>query len=286
MFGLLILRSIGITAMILILSCEPVVMAGPLAVAGAKSIQMKRIAQLVFRNECGGQETRLTTWNKGEAFASLGMGHFIWYPRGTAESNKHFSESFPRLIRFMRQRKVEIPLWIQANKGCPWPDRKIFENAQRARKMTDFRYFLIKTMPYQADFMQNRLKNSLPLMLTHVPENQRKHIRRQFERVRVAPMGMYALMDYVNFKGEGVNPKERYHGQGWGLLQVLEHMDGSKSGIAAIAEFARSADMLLTRRVALSPPERHESRWLAGWRKRIRTYVTESRNARNSRNRY
>jgi len=127
--------------------------------------------------------------------------------------------------------------------------------------------------------MQKRLKNALPLMLSHVPEDQRSHIRQQFGRVANAPMGMYALMDYVNFKGEGVNPKERYGGQGWGVLQVLEDMHGSQAGVAAIAEFSRSADMRLTRRVALSPSERHESRWLAGWRKRIQTYVVESRNA-------
>ncbi len=272
----LLFCGISLVAATFIQPCEPIVMAGTSTVAGVEAIQMERIARLVFHNECNGREACLTTWNKGEAFASLGMGHFIWYPRGTPESDKHFSESFPRLIRFMRQRKVDIPPWIQAGKGCPWPDRKPFEAAQKSQKMTSFRSFLIKTMPYQASFMQNRLKKSLPLMLTHVPENQHKHIRRQFERVRVAPMGMYALMDYVNFKGEGVNPKERYHGQGWGLLQVLEHMQGSKPGMAAIREFAATADRILTRRVALSPPRRHESRWLAGWRKRIRTYVTES----------
>jgi len=145
--------------------------------------------------------------------------------------------------------------------------------------MIKFRRFLIKTMPFQADFIQKRLKSALPLMLTAVQERQRSHIRQQFDRVATAPMGMYALMDYVNFKGEGVNPKERYSGQGWGLLQVLAEMHGELPGIAATTEFARSAEMLLTRRVDLSPPERHESRWLAGWRKRIQTYVAESRNA-------
>ena len=32
------------------------------------------------------------------------------------------------------------------------------------------------------------------------------------------------LIDYVNFKGEGVLETERYRGRGWGLLQVLEGM--------------------------------------------------------------
>jgi len=183
------------------------------------------------------------------------------------------------MIRFMRQQGVEIPPWIQADKGCPWPNRKVFKNEQKTQKMTELRLFLIKTMQFQAYFMQKRLKKALPLMLSTVQERQRSHIRQQFDRVAAAPMGMYALMDYVNFKGEGINPKERYQGRGWGLLQVLAEMHGELPGIAAITEFARSANMLLTRRVALSPPERHESRWLGGWRKRIRTYVAESRSA-------
>jgi len=241
--------------------------------------QLERIAKLIFQNECDGREVCLTSWNKGEEFASLGIGHFIWYPQGTPESAKHFSESFPGLVRFMRRQGVEVPVWVQAGQGCPWPNRKVFKSAQKSNKMTKFRLFLIKTMPFQASFMQNRLKNALPLILAHVPEDQRSHIRQQFNRVAAAPMGMYALVDYVNFKGEGVNPKERYQGQGWGLLQVLTEMHGESSGMGAISEFSDTADMLLTRRVALSPPERHESRWLAGWKKRIGTYVMEGHRA-------
>jgi len=267
-FRLLICRA-SFTAVILIFPCK-------LAVAGAESGQMDHIARLIFHNECNGREACLTSWNKGEEFASLGIGHFIWYPQGTPENNKHFSESFPGLIYFMRQQGVVIPAWIHADQGCPWQNRKVFENTQKIQKMTELRLFLIKTMPFQACFMQKRLKQALPLILVRVPEKRRNHIRQQFERVEAAPMGMYALMDYVNFKGEGTNPKERYQGHGWGLLQVLEHMQGTESGTAAIKEFAVTASRLLTRRVALSPPERHESRWLAGWRKRIHTYITES----------
>ena len=29
------------------------------------------------------------------------------------------------------------------------------------------------------------------------------------------------MIDYVNFKGDGLKPTERYKGEGWGLLQVL-----------------------------------------------------------------
>jgi hypothetical protein len=82
--------------------------------------------------------------------------------------------------------------------------------------------------------------------------------------------GTFALIDYVNFKGEGTNPRERYEGQGWGLLQVLETMD---SGGAAPAAFGRAAAQVLERRVKNSPPARNEAKWLPGWKNRVKAYA-------------
>ena len=76
----------------------------------------------------------------------------------------------------------------------------------------------------------------------------------------------------MNFKGEGVLHTERYQGQGWGLLQVLEGMHGSDGGAAAVDEFSRSAKVVLIRRVKNSPAQRHESRWLSGWIHRVISY--------------
>jgi hypothetical protein len=42
----------------------------------------QRIGKRIWRNECGGTISGLTSWNAGENFASLGIGHFIWYPKG------------------------------------------------------------------------------------------------------------------------------------------------------------------------------------------------------------
>jgi hypothetical protein len=125
-FRLLICRA-SFTAVILIFPCK-------LAVAGAESGQMDHIARLIFHNECNGREACLTSWNKGEEFASLGIGHFIWYPQGTPENNKHFSESFPGLIYFMRQQGVVIPAWIHADQGCPWQNRKVLRKYAKNTK--------------------------------------------------------------------------------------------------------------------------------------------------------
>ena len=109
-------------------------------------------------------------------------------------------------------------------------------------------------------------------MLAAAPPAERGKIEKQFNRVASSAQGCYALIDYVNFKGEGVLVTERYHGRGWGLLQVLEGMSGSGDGAAAANEFADSAARVLRERVENSPPERNEKRWLQGWLSRVATY--------------
>lgn len=240
------------------------------------TLQNNRIAALIFQNECSGRKACLTSWNRGEEFASLGIGHFIWYPAGTPETSRHFQESFPMLLDFLAAQGAAMPDWLRQTDGCPWPDRQTFEQARDTTRMRQLQLLLEQTMPLQARFMQKRADAAFPKLLAAAPDFAREHLLQQYERVRLSPMGQYALTDYVNFKGEGTDPKERYHHRGWGLLQVLAEMRGEGVGIDALREFSRAADIVLTRRVRLSPPERHESRWLDGWRKRLKTYPAEA----------
>jgi len=137
--------------------------------------------------------------------------------------------------------------------------------------MNQLRRFLVDTIDLQAEFLVARLEAALPKMLAEATPNDRTKVQQQFEFLTKTPEGCYALVDYVNFKGEGVLPTERYHGQGWGLLQVLESMDGN-SDANAVNEFSRAASAVLTRRVRNAPPERHESQWLTGWLRRVNSY--------------
>jgi hypothetical protein len=137
--------------------------------------------------------------------------------------------------------------------------------------MNELRTLLENTIAMQAKFAAHRLETALPKMLAAAPAEDREKIRQNFYRVAAEPPGMYALVDYVNFKGEGTLSSERYQEQGWGLMQVLAAMGTGP----ALIEFSRAADAVLTRRVANSPPERGEQRWLAGWRSRVRTYRGE-----------
>jgi hypothetical protein len=137
--------------------------------------------------------------------------------------------------------------------------------------MNQLRRFLVDTIDLQAEFLVARLEAALPKMLAEAASADRPHVQQQFERLTKTPQGCYALVDYVNFKGEGVLATERYHGQGWGLLQVLEAMHGN-SDANAVDEFSRAASAVLTRRVQNAPPERHESQWLTGWLRRVNSY--------------
>lgn len=236
-----------------------------------------RIGKRIWQNECNGTVAGLTAWNSGENFASLGIGHFIWYPKGAGGP---FEESFPKFLRFAGDKRTPLPARLQsysvADPGgldCPWNSRAEFYQANQSAQMKELRQFLAKTVDVQAAFMVERLEQALPKMLAAASPAERGNLRQRFDRVADSPMGCYALVDYVNFKGEGVLDTERYAGQGWGLLQVLEGMSQESTGKEAVKDFAESAKRVLTNRVRNSPPERHESRWLPGWLNRVQTYV-------------
>jgi hypothetical protein len=230
------------------------------------------IGKKIWENESNGTVAGLTSWNAGENFASLGIGHFIWYPKG---QRGPFEESFPKLVSFIAKRGAKLPdlLLGAGERPCPWNSRAEFLRAQQTREMKQLRQFLVDTVDLQAEFLISRLQNALPKMLAEAAPADRANVQRQFERLASTPQGCYALVDYVNFKGEGVLHTERYQGQGWGLLQVLENMHGTSAGTAALDEFARSAKAILIRRVQNAPPGRGESRWLSGWLQRVNSYT-------------
>ncbi len=227
----------------------------------------------IFQRECAGNTEKLAAWNNGEEFASFGIGHFIWYPKGYEGP---FEESFPTFLKFVKQRGVKLPFWIEnlKIKDCPWRNREEFNKNVNSYKMKSLKSFLTRTMYHQSLFIVQRFRTALPKIMNAVPSDRKKHIRKQFFRVADSSLKLYALIDYVNFKGEGIKSSERYNNVGWGLLQVLEEMQGSQRGNVALCDFARAAEIVLTRRVINSPAERNEERWLNGWKNRVNNYRT------------
>jgi hypothetical protein len=242
----------------------------PLHAIALSHADVLKIGKKIWQNECNGTISGLTSWNAGEDFASLGIGHFIWYPKGRRGP---FEESFPKLVSFISKRGAKLPTLLlgTGEQPCPWNSRKEFLQAQHSTTMNQLRIFLADTIDLQAEFLIARLEGALPKMLAEAAPSDRANVQEQFERLTKTPHGCYALVDYVNFKGEGVLHTERYQGQGWGLLQVLEAMHGT-SETGAVDEFSRAAKAVLTRRVQNSPAARHESQWLSGWIRRVSSY--------------
>src|SRR5205807_2334888 len=163
--------------------------------------ETRRIGNKIWQNECGGTVAGLTSWNAGENFASLGIGHFIWYPKGVRGP---FDESFPKFLAFIRDKRADVPNWIQhlpgsAESACPWNSRSEFLSEQNSPRMKDLRNFLVHTVDLQAQFLVTRLESSLPKMLDEAAPAERSNVEEQFARVASTPRGCYALVDYVNF---------------------------------------------------------------------------------------
>ena len=231
--------------------------------------QAQNIGKKIWLNEGAGKYENLIVWNKGEDFPSLGIGHFIWYPK---KVNQTFKESFPQLIQYI-QNKTEIPEIVKNTKFPPWNSREEFLQQKSSTFSIQLRQFLNNTIAEQTQFIILRLEKALPDMLKEIKNPfAKRHVRESFYQVAMQENGVYALVDYVNFKGEGISEKERYNNLGWGLSQVLENMDSTAEN--PLQAFAESADRMLTRRVANAP--RDETRWLPGWRKRLQTYTRDS----------
>ena len=238
--------------------------------------QANFIAKKVWQNECAGKDKYLIWWNKGEDFASLGIGHAIWFPKDHTE---RFREVFPMMIEFMQKKGVVMPAWLTPESDFPWQTKKAFNKAKSSntKKYKELFTLLKSTFHYQAEFMAQRLSQALPQMLESIKDEKKKEtIKRRFDEVMhnkdgsINERGLYVLLDYTNFKGEGTLKAERYNGQGWGLLQVLWNLDDFEPNKQKA--FAESASRMLSRRIKNSPPARGEERWRKGWNVRLDTY--------------
>jgi len=269
-----LLATIGLAAL-LFAGCEPRVTETKYPVGveipRLSTYELNVIAEKIYQNETSGNPKNLMFWSTNEDFASLGIGHFIWYPAGEP---KRFDETFPSMIDYYVANKVEVPQWLLSARktGAPWRNRVQFEKARNDKEFQQLKYLLLNTKALQTQFFFDRLHASIPEILSHVAPQYRQHIENSYNAVAKSTGGWYPLIDYINFKGKGIKATERYNGQGWGLLQVLKNMRPVQSGPFALAEFSRAANMVLERRVRNSPPEKNEKKWLKGWKKRTDGY--------------
>ena len=118
-----------------------------------------KIAEKIWKNECSSTLEKLTFWGSNENFPSLGIGHFIWYPKGQED---RFQETFPDLLAYLEKEGATLPAWLKAARHCPWNSREEFYGQINSPKMKEFRQFLFDTKNLQALFIAARLKKRFP----------------------------------------------------------------------------------------------------------------------------
>lgn len=247
-----------------------ILLSSSLAFAELSHESLHQIGLKVWQNECRGTLDGLISWNEREEFPSLGIGHFIWYPENAP---KKFTETFPSLVDFLtlklKDTEKEIPSWIKTKKGFPWKSREEFVADKRSKKMQQLRELLSDTIDLQILFLLDRFKLAEAELSSHLSVPQKSYI----EKLKASEKGAYALIDYSHFKGTGLSPTERYRGEGWGLLQVLQLMPDEIADDQLIQEFVTSGKKVLARRVKNAPVQRKEDQWLKGWNQRLETYL-------------
>lgn len=231
--------------------------------------EIKRVGMLIFQNECTQKLENLVFWNPNEEFPSLGIGHFIWH---TKSQKVPFEQQFPDLISYFKKQNVKVPFWM-SRKYAPWENRQAFLADRNSKRMQELQKLLESTIDLQAQFIVDRFQTkSLPAIFQLSNTKEQHIIKKQLQRLYATPGGIYAVIDYVDFKGDGTNAAERYNNQGWGLLQVLLTMKETDS---ALQDFVNSAQELLKTRVQNAPKERkeQEQRFLPGWLNRVKAYL-------------
>lgn len=238
-----------------------------------RGLNYQLLADKIFKNEANRNPDYLTHWNNGEDFPSLGIGHFIWLTPHAKKAKVVFEETFPQMFAFVSA-QMPAPLWLsQLNPfEVPWKNKAEFDQAWSKKDLVELRKWLLKTQQWQAEFIVSQFLSKWHNRLDSLPVEIQQSLSAKLSLLLESEQGLYAVIDYFNFKGLGFNAKEQYQGKGWGLMDVLSALPANISKADALSEFIKQAKTQLQQRVELSPPERHEQKWLKGWFKRLEGY--------------
>lgn len=218
------------------------------------------IGRKLFANECASKKEYLVWWSPREDFANFGIGHFIWFPPG---KKFPFIEQFPELVVFYLEKREPVPQIVNIHKltGLPWNSKEELDADPRKQEITDW---LASTTGIQAAFIIFKAMDSLKSIVEKEPGSLNK-----LNGLCQSSRGRYAVIDYLNFKGTGLDPAERLRGEGWGLLQVLEAIRKPD-----VESFIDAAAQVLKRRVINYTDEQNDLKFIDGWLKRLETYRT------------
>jgi hypothetical protein len=234
---------------------------------------MQKIGGQIWQNEASGREDLLVFWNEKESFPSLGIGHNIWFPEG---HEIKYTQGFPLLCDYLKKSGIQWPPWVEdaLPKGAPWKNREEFYQDQE--RITELRQLLVATIPLQTKFMYDHLIQKIPKLILEAPIAQREKITQHINLLLTSALGTYILVDYLNFKGDGLNQKEESNGQRWGLLSVLIGMPENLTPDNVNKAFIVSAAKKLLMLIEHSAPDYRRVAFLPGWMNRLSTYNKSS----------
>ncbi len=201
------------------------------------------------------QEPSLLRWD-ARGFLYLGASEAIWYPDIPA-GEKKFLEDWPTLRSELQKRGFSIP--TLALGPSPWrsgeeleadlanltkEDSQIINPAERTRKreLEELLTFLKREDVIKVEYtlLIDRLERALDpqsetYLFANLPPGKGAIMEKNFRELASLqdslghPLGLYALVDYCNFKGEGIAAAEHYNTQAWGLSELLFEMEDLRS---------------------------------------------------------
>jgi hypothetical protein len=197
----------------------------------------QNIGRNLLFNETSCKVKELASWDSTEDFPSIGIPHVIWFPSGV---EKKYDESFPRFWKYLRERNngaMKMPSFLDRDDitsgSVPsiWQSKQQFDSDPRVKELN--RFLANPTvLGWESDFAIHRgFDAAYKVMATNSldpkPKMSTKVMCQHFKKLLSSPGGVMALVDYTNFKGEGIYPAE-IKGPSkvrWGLKQVIETMD-------------------------------------------------------------
>lgn len=229
------------------------------------------IAKRIYQNEIGGNPENLTFWHKNEEFPSLGIGHFIWIPK---DSEVPFVETFPQMVQYVSHVEA-APKWLRNLRPFqpPWQNKAQFDHDFYSQRMKQLRRWLSITHRAQAEFIYLGLTEKWQAAMPNLSDKKRQKVNALFSQMQTNRMGLFALIDYYNFKGLGANAQEQYKGKGWGLIDVLAAMPEQTPNHQLLQVFVETAKKTLKQRTHNAPKKRNEQQFLKGWHHRLDQYL-------------
>ena len=150
------------------------------------------------------------------------MNHFLrsaldilsGFPRNNVQN---IQNNFPYYV-FIKTKWSCFAHWLgrAVPKGAPWVCRE--QILKDMLKVNEVRSLLASTIDLQIKFIIDQFKQQLPGIMEAAPSRYKSKIMYNTNLMLSFPQGSYALVDYLNLKGNGLSQTEELKGQRMGTI--------------------------------------------------------------------